>query len=128
MIGIDIVKISRIDKLMKTSKFCERILNEPEIEYAFSKSKVETEYGFNSVAMTVAGLFASKEAVLKALGIGMRGGYSFKDITIGHNDKGAPIVLLSDKIAPVLKSLGKSNIFLSIAHDGEYAIASVVTE
>ena len=37
MIGIDIVKINRIAEAMNNSKFCDRILNEEEKKYAFSK-------------------------------------------------------------------------------------------
>ena len=123
MVGIDIVKIIRISNAMKNSKFCDKILTEKEKEYAFSKSKIVTEYGFDSVAMTVSGLFASKEAVLKALGVGMTSGYGFKDIEIDHDPKGAPVVLLSKKLMPVLKSKEKTQIYISIAHDGEYATA-----
>ena len=66
MVGIDIVKISRIAEKIDNKKFCDKILNEIEYNYAFAKSKIITQFGFNSIAMTVAGLFASKEAVLKA--------------------------------------------------------------
>ncbi len=123
MIGIDIVKISRIDEAMKNSKFCDKILNDVEKHYAFSKSEIVTVEGFNSVAMTVAGLFAGKEAVLKALGVVMKNGYGFKDVVIDHNDKGAPFVLLSKKLAKVLKEKNKEEVFVSIAHDGQYATA-----
>ena len=126
MIGIDIVKISRIAEAMQKERFCEKILNKSEIKYANSKSKVITKYGFDSVAMTVAGLFAAKEAVLKAIGVGMSGGYGFKDITIEHDKKGAPIVKLSTELetymqGDLLRSGGAFS--LSIAHDGEYATA-----
>jgi len=126
MVGIDIVKISRIDEAMQNKRFCDKILIESEKEYAFSKSKEITKFGFNSIAMTVAGLFASKEAVLKALGVGMKSGYGFKDIEVGHNEKGAPTISLSNKLAKVLKSLKKQGVSISIAHDGEYATAMAI--
>lgn len=123
MIGIDIVKILRINEAMKNERFCDKILTEVEKKYAFSKSKIVTKYGFDSVAMTVAGLFACKEAILKALGVGMTSGYGFKDIEIDHDKKGAPIVKLEEKLYGVLKEKNKSSIYVSIAHDGEYATA-----
>ena len=126
MIGIDIVKISRIAEAMENERFCEKILNEVEIKYANGKSKIITKFGFNSVAMTVAGLFAAKEAVLKALGVGMSGGFGFKDITIDHDEKGAPIVKLSEELNSYMQSdlLRRGASFaISIAHDGEYATA-----
>ena len=126
MVGIDIVKISRIAEKTDNEKFCKRILNEVEYNYAFSKSKIITRFGFDSVAMSVAGLFASKEAVLKALGVGMTNGYGFKDITIDHDSLGAPFVKLSSKLQKVLEKLGKKQISVSIAHDGEYATAIAI--
>lgn len=123
MVGIDIVKISRINEVYQNQKFCQKILNQKEIEYAFSKSKIITKFGFDSIAMTVAGLFAAKEAVLKALQVGMTNGYGFKEILIDHTEKGAPIVVLSEGLERVLKSFKKKQVNLSIAHDGEYATA-----
>lgn len=126
MVGIDIVKISRIAEKVENEKFLNRILNEEEISYALSKSPLQTKFGFNSIAMTVAGLFASKEAVLKALGVGMTNGYAFKDITISHTKMGAPVVNLSDGLTKVLQNLEKQTISVSIAHDGEYATAIAI--
>jgi len=123
MVGIDIVKISRIDEAMQNSRFINKILTDKEIEYAFSKSKEITKFGFSSVSMTVAGFFAAKEAVLKALGVGMTSGYGFKEIAISHTKKGAPVVMLSEKLEKVLKEKSKNIINVSIAHDGEYATA-----
>lgn len=126
MVGIDIVKISRIAEKIENEKFLKRVLNDEEIAYALSKSPIITKFGFNSIAMTVAGLFASKEAVLKALGVGMTNGYAFKDITISHTKMGAPVVSLSDKLKKVLGKLNKEAINVSIAHDGEYATAIAI--
>lgn len=126
MVGIDIVKISRIAEAMENENFCDKILNKEEISYAFSKSKEITKFGFDSVSMTVAGLFASKEAVLKAMGVGITNGFGFKDITINHDKMGAPVVVLSDKLNSFMKKdilRAGAGIAVSIAHDGEYATA-----
>ncbi len=128
MIGIDIVKINRIAEAMNNPKFCDRILNDIEKEYAFSKSSLVTGEGFTSIAMTVAGLFSAKEAVLKALGLGMKSGYGFKDITVDHDSKGAPVVNLSSKLNKVLESKNKTVVHVSIAHDGGYATAIATLE
>ena len=70
-------------------------------------------------------LFRSKEAVLKALGVGMRGGFGFKDITIDHDEKGAPVVVLNNEIKTYMKKnkIKCKQMLVSIAHDGEYATA-----
>ena len=45
---------------------------------------------------------------------------------VGHTDKGKPIVILSEKIQPLLKELSIGRMDLSISHDGDYAIAFVI--
>lgn len=126
MIGIDIVKIERIADAMVKPAFLKRIMSEAEIEYVSSKSQEVTREGFDSRAMTAAGLFAAKEAVLKALMVGMKAGYGFKDIEISHTSKGAPVVALSPKLKKVLAEMGKTQVFVSIAHDGQYAEAVAI--
>ncbi len=109
MIGIDIVNIRRIKRIKEKFgiKFLEKFLNESEIELA---SKTET----------IAGLWAAKEAVSKALGSGIGNNLGFKDIKISKNEKGAPFFILPQKIVQRYKIISTS---LSISHDGDYAIA-----
>ena len=126
MLGIDIVKIERIVEAMQTAKFLDRVLSPDEKQYALSKSKEVTKEGFDSVAMTVAGLFAAKEAVLKALQVGMRAGYGFKEVVIDHDQLGAPVVTLSKKLEKVLLAKSKTKVYVSIAHDGQYAVANAM--
>ena len=118
--GVDIIDVKRIEKNAKNPRFLARILNSIELTYVQGKSaqKGATEA---QVANTIAGLFAAKEAVSKALQTGLLQGIGFADITIDHKG-GAPIVVLSKK-AQKLLSTGYS-ISVSIAHDGGFAIAS----
>ncbi|MEO0203222.1 MAG: holo-ACP synthase [candidate division WOR-3 bacterium] len=111
-VGIDIVEIDRIKRLYERfgKKFLERIFTDNEISYCFSRKKV-----FHSLA----GRFAIKEAVLKALEIGMTSGFSFKDIEVINVDKGKPIVILSNKLKYLLNG---RNIEISISHSENYAI------
>ena len=46
---------------------------------------------------TMAGLYASKEAVLKAIGVGVNNGIGFKDVEVLHDDQGAPFIVLYGK-------------------------------
>jgi len=106
-IGLDIVKISRIEKLKDNKKFIDKIFDENEKNY-MKKKKYSSE--------TVAGFFASKEAVSKAWGTGI-GETSWKDIKIRHDRNGAPYA--------ILKIFDNSEVYvnLSITHEKKYASA-----
>jgi holo-[acyl-carrier protein] synthase len=113
-IGTDIIQIQRIEKLVKRYgiKFKQRFLSPKEIAVA---RKVET----------VAGFWAAKEAISKALGCGIGAQLSFHDIVIAKNHKGAPYFKLTNEAQKVHKIKESS---LSISHDGGFAIAVVVIE
>ena len=112
MIGVDIVEISRVQKL-DTVSFANKILCQSEREYLEKKlNKAETLSGF----------FAAKEAVSKALGCGFTKDVTYKDIEVLHDEKGAPICNLHGKAKEILQNKGKE-IYLSISHDGGYAVA-----
>lgn len=118
--GVDIVKVSRIERLLKDKKdrFLGRVFTKNEIEYI-------NDVNYNS--QTISGIFAAKEAMSKLLGTGI-GKVSWKDIEILHNHKGAPYVKLYNEGMKISKGLGIKNIKLSISHEREYAIAFVIGE
>lgn len=118
--GIDIIRVERIQKASQNSRFLHRILTESEIGYV--ESKMVDENGKKVLPYeTIAGLFAAKEAVSKALGTGLLKGIGFKDIEIGHNN-GAPFVILSPHAAKMLSKTYSAAV--SIAHDGGFAVAN----
>lgn len=115
-IGIDIVKISRFQKMLNGN--LSKIFTDYEIEYIKSK-------GVNSI-QTVAGLFACKESVLKALGLGIFSSQLFlKDIEIRHKN-GKPQVEITPKLFHYINNLGLCDIKVSISHDGDYAISECI--
>lgn len=117
-IGTDIVEIDRIDNAVKrTNKFIDKVFTYREKEYFKRK---------NFRAEVMAGNFAAKEAVSKALGTGFRG-FGLLDIEVLRDDKGKPIVILSDRIYKMLP-LNNFNIHISISHSRENAIAYAVME
>ena len=82
-IGIDIIEIDRIEKVLKrTPRFLERNFTEKEIEY-FKENNFRSE--------SIAGNFAAKEAISKAIGTGIRG-FNLKDIEVLRDHLGKPIV------------------------------------
>jgi len=126
MVGIDVVKVSRIVEMNNQASFMKTILNDYEIDYVNSKSKSVNRFEIDGKSYTLAGLFSAKEAVLKALGVGLSAGAGFKDITIRHTKSGAPYVELSSKLSEVLKSKNKTSVEVSISHDGEYSTSIAV--
>jgi len=108
-VGTDIINISRIkDSIDKFGdKFLERFLTPNEIRRA---KKIES----------IAGLWAAKEAISKALGCGIGKELSFMDIEIYKDSKGAPHFNLKNGNFKVIDSS------LSISHDKDFAIAVVI--
>jgi len=109
MIGIDIVEIRRIEELLEKypQKALKRFLCDEEIVLAKSIN-------------TIAGFYAAKEAVSKALGTGITVKCTFKDIKIHKDSKGAPYFTLSKHIVDEFEI---TECALSITHDGGFAIA-----
>lgn len=117
-IGVDIVKVQRIEKaLERTEGFCKGVFSSEEVAY-FNKKSNKYE--------TAAGFFASKEAFSKALGTGIRG-FRLTDIVIKNNSLGKPDIYISDKIKNKF-NLFNHKIHLSISHTDEEAIAYVIVE
>jgi len=81
---------------------------------------VQSEIELAKNSSTQAGFWAAKEAVSKALGVGIGKRCSFFDILIKKDELGKPYFLLSKKI---VKEFGITKTSLSITHDGEYAVA-----
>ena len=118
-IGIDIIEIERIDRAIKNTKsFLEKVFSDKEIDFFYSKKlKVES----------IAGNFAAKEAVSKALGTGIRG-FNLKDIEVLRNELGAPIVNLHNNAKVLALKLHVRKIHVSISHNKSSAIAYVLLE
>ena len=111
-IGTDITVVSRIEKSFNKfgKKFLDRFLDESEQNLS---KKIES----------IAGYWASKEAIAKALGCGIGKELSFLDIIIYKDAKNAPHFKLTPKAQKRHKIKSSS---LSIAHDGGFAIAVVI--
>ena len=118
-IGTDIVEISRVEKAAARQAFRERVYTEAERAYCESR-------GTQKIA-SYAARFAGKEAVLKALGTGLRGG-TLHDIEILPDDLGAPQVTLKGYFAKLARRKAVSNVWVSLSHSREYATAQCVME
>lgn len=118
-IGIDMIEIKRIDMaIKKNNRFINRIFTVREIQY-FS----DCNWSIN----TIAGNFAAKEAVMKALGTGLRG-FKWTDVEIMRDNMGRPCVLLNNSAKAFAERTGIINISISISHCKDYAVANAFAE
>jgi holo-[acyl-carrier protein] synthase len=74
---------------------------------------------------SLAGRFAAKEAVMKALGVG---GFRFRDVEIRRSPSGKPEVSLSGRMQARAERLGVRRIAVSISHSRDYAVAVALAE
>jgi holo-[acyl-carrier protein] synthase len=121
-IGVDIVKVSRIEELLN-GKLGERFKKKHFTE--FENQFIETR---EHKILMYAAYFASKEAYMKAIGTGNRQGVFFKDIEIRHEPSGRPYIQTYGTTKEISDKLGIDYSFVSMAHEKEYAVAQVVVE
>jgi holo-[acyl-carrier protein] synthase len=120
-IGIDIIEVARIrEVLARTPRFRERVFTAAEREYCDSRGAVAAQH--------YAARFAAKEAALKALQTGWRGGISWQDVEVASRESGAPYLILHGPVLELLNNSGATAAHLSISHTTEHAIAQVVLE
>ena len=92
---------------------------------AFTPSEIDARRG-PDLAVRLAGCFAAKEAVLKALGTGWSDGVAWTEVEIVHAPSGAPTVALSGCALEVAAERGVARWLLSLSHDGDYATATAI--
>ena len=118
-VGCDVIEIARVAKAMERRAFVERVYAPEEIAYCQGRGK--------QAAASFAARFAAKEAVLKALGTGLRGG-ELTEIVIINDELGKPSVQLRGYHAELAQKLGVKNIAISMSHSRATALAYVVME
>lgn len=116
-VGIDIIEISRIEQAVSRPAFVDRVFTKLEQAYCSNRGVQK--------ASSYAARFAGKEAVLKAFGTGLSGG-TLQDIEIINDDRGCPRVTLTGFYANLAKSMGVTQVHLSLTHAREYAAAQAI--
>ncbi|BAJ64541.1 holo-ACP synthase [Anaerolinea thermophila] len=113
--GVDIVEIQRLEQVNPAirERFIRRVFTPLEIELA------------RGSYASLAGRFAAKEAVSKALGTGI-GPVSWQDIEIRRDASGAPVLYLHGRAAEVARLLGLTTWSVSISHGRTHAVAMAV--
>ena len=120
-IGADLIRISRVRGVAERhpQRIGKKIYTPAELAYCRSKAEP---------AQSLAGRFAAKEAVMKALGTGWRGGVRFVDIEVIRDPQGKPGIELHGRVAQLARKMGINVFHLSITHDGDLAMATVIAE
>jgi holo-[acyl-carrier protein] synthase len=122
-IGADIVAVARLRRLYERhgERVTEKLLAPSELS-EFGKTR-----NGHSAARFLAKRFAAKEALGKALGIGIAAPATFPDIAVTHDDLGKPLFDYAPPLARYLAERGLSA-HLSISDEADYAVAFVVLE
>ncbi len=116
-IGVDVVDLARFERATsRTPALLPRL---------FADSERVSE-GRPLPLRSLAGRFAAKEALVKAIGDST--GVGWHDITVISDSERHPTLLLSGAAAAIAAKLGVDTVHLSMSHDAGIAIASVIVE
>lgn len=120
-IGTDLVSVKRIeDALFRFGdRFLHRVLSEIEV----------TEYAKSSQpARFLAKRFAAKEAFSKAWGTGIGEAIGWHDVTVGHDERGKPLIAPSAALSAKLAQEKIVAAHISLSDENDHALAFVVLE
>jgi holo-[acyl-carrier protein] synthase len=116
--GVDIIEIDRIVRTLARfgERFLQRVYTEAEIAYCRGKPS------------RLAARFAAKEAVAKALGVGIfwREGVYWRDVEVIRDRRGKPGIRLYGGALERARQEGLTHWALSLSHSRDYAVAMVV--
>ena len=116
-VGVDLVDIPRFRAVMeRRPSLAARLFSADELAYAA---------GLANPAPTLAGRFGAKEAVMKALGVGI-GAVDWTDIAVRRHPGGRPQLLVHGRAAALAAGIGVASWQLSISHTDTVASATVL--
>ena len=116
-IGVDAVDIERFRRsLERTPTMQRRLFTDSELAYVAPKA---------DPVPSLAARFASREAVMKAMGLGL-GSFGFHEVWVDHRDSGEPLLNVTGRAAELATERGIVTWHLSITHTDQVAIAYVV--
>lgn len=117
--GLDLVACRRIEQALHEhgDRLLDRLLTQVEKNYIAS---------MRNPVPHLAGRFAAKEAILKALGTGWRGPIAWTDMEIVNDRGGQPVCRLSGEVARIAAERGIQRMLVSITHTDEFAAATAL--
>lgn len=117
--GLDLAEIEKISESLKSDSF-RRIV--------FTPAEIEECMGRENSAECFAGKFAAKEALMKAIGLGIQQEVWFLQIEVLNRESGEPYISIYRKAKKRLVELGAKKINVSITHSAGMAAAAVILE
>lgn len=120
-VGIDLVRLERLRALLERwgERFLQRVFTDGERQTCSAKTAPQGCFAMR---------FAAKEAFVKALGLGMRSPVQWRDIEVGNDALGKPLISLSPRATEYCAQSGITSWHLSLTDEGDYAVAVVVIE
>lgn len=118
--GVDIIEIERVKKAIEKDegRFVSKVFTSEEIKYCSRAVSARHQH--------FAVRFAAKEAVAKALGLGLTGGVRLDEIEVVNDEKGKPGIKFYGSTQKIAEDMGVKSLSLSLSHCQEYAVANVV--
>jgi len=118
-IGVDLLQVQRMDRWADQPGLIARFFHPGELEDARKRGK--------SMALSLAVRYAAKEALGKAMGIGVQD-FSLKEVQVTNDRFGKPEIVLHGKAIEIFRKFGGKTIHLSLSHELDNAVAMVVIE
>jgi len=120
-IGVDLVEVARMERAI--ARHPERL-----VKRVFTEIEQRECSNRHRPAMHYAARFAAKEAFLKAVGLGLRGGMRWRDIGVVHAPSGKPSLVVQGRAAERMRQLGAERAFVTLTHTDDHACAVVILE
>jgi holo-[acyl-carrier protein] synthase len=120
-IGVDLVEVARMERAI--GRHPVRL-----VQRVFTAREQQECEGRHRPAMHYAARFAAKEAFLKAVGLGLRGGMRWRDCGVVHAPSGKPRLEIGGRAAERMAELGAAHAHVSLTHTDDHACAVVILE
>lgn len=115
-LGCDLIEVERIRAVLERhgERFLHRVFTREEQAYCAGLKFPHKHY---------AARWAAKEAVAKTFTTGIGAELEWTSISVGHGERGEPLVRLDDKGAALLRAVGADGVLLSLSHTETHAMA-----
>ncbi len=123
-IGIDVVEVPRMKRLLAKNRepFIQKVFTQQEREDCSASANADVH------VQRFAGRFAAKEAFLKAVGTGLAGGLSWRDVEVRNDGQGKPTIHLYHAAFEKIRNMKADSVHVSISHTRTVAVAVVILE